>query len=69
MNEKLKDLIATYRRLHSREGIWPEILQGIREVGILEMEIYLLGDAAVYDCGDAAGTGVGRGDVTFGHIA
>lgn len=37
------DLIATYRRLHSREGIWPEILQGIREVGILEMEIYLLG--------------------------
>lgn len=37
------DLIATYCRLHSREGIWPEILQGIREVGILEMEIYLLG--------------------------
>ena len=37
------DFIATYRRLHSREGIWPEILQGIREVGILEMEIYLLG--------------------------
>ena len=37
------DLIATYRRLHSREGIWPEILQGICEVGILEMEIYLLG--------------------------
>lgn len=37
------DLIATYRRLHSRESIWPEILQGIREVGILEMEIYLLG--------------------------
>ena len=37
------ELIATYRKLHSQEGIWPEILAGIREVGILEMEIYLLG--------------------------
>ena len=37
------ELLAAYRQLHSREGIWPEILQGIREVGILEMEIYLLG--------------------------
>lgn len=37
------DLIAGYRRLHSREGIWPEILQGIRASGVLEMEIYLRG--------------------------
>lgn len=37
------ELIATYRHLHSQEGIWPEILAGIRAVGILEMEIYLLG--------------------------
>lgn len=37
------ELIATYRRLHSQEGIWPEILQGIRAAGVLEMEIYLLG--------------------------
>lgn len=37
------ELIAEYRRLHSRNGIWPEILEGIRQVGILEMEIYLLG--------------------------
>lgn len=37
------ELIATYRRLHSADGVWPEILQGIRAVGILEMEIYLLG--------------------------
>lgn len=36
-------LIAEYRRLHSREGVWREILDGIRAVGILEMEIYLLG--------------------------
>jgi len=37
------ELIATYRHLHSREGIWQEILCGIRAAGILEMEIYLLG--------------------------
>lgn len=36
-------LIKEYRRLHSREAIWPEIVAGIREVGILEMEIYILG--------------------------
>ena len=37
------ELIAEYRRRHSREKAWPEIRQGIREVGILEMEIYRLG--------------------------
>lgn len=37
------ELIAEYRRRHSRGHIWPEIPQGIREVGILEMEIYILG--------------------------
>ncbi|MBQ8098280.1 MAG: L-rhamnose mutarotase [Bacteroidaceae bacterium] len=36
-------LIETYRQLHSREGVWQETLQAIRAVGILEMEIYLLG--------------------------
>lgn len=36
-------LIAEYRRLHSQEGVWREILDGIRRVGILEMEIYLVG--------------------------
>jgi len=37
------ELIATYRHLHSRDGVWQEILDGIRAAGILEMEIYLLG--------------------------
>ncbi len=37
------ELIAEYRRRHSRSEAWPEILAGIREVGILEMEIYILG--------------------------
>lgn len=40
-------LIADYRRLHSKEHIWPEILKGIREVGILEMEIYIRGTLLV----------------------
>ena len=35
-------LIAEYRRRHSQGVIWPEIPAGIREAGILEMEIYLL---------------------------
>ncbi|MBO4906135.1 MAG: L-rhamnose mutarotase [Bacteroidaceae bacterium] len=40
-------LIAEYRRRHSRELAWPEIRDGIREVGILEMEVYLLGTRLV----------------------
>ena len=40
----LKDdpkLIAEYQRYH--EKIWPEITKSIRDAGILDMEIYLLG--------------------------
>ena len=37
------ELIAEYRKRHSQAEAWPEILAGIREVGILEMEIYILG--------------------------
>ena len=37
-------LIREYIRRHSEGEAWPEILDGIREVGILEMEIYLLGN-------------------------
>ena len=36
-------LIAAYKQLHSQAGIWPEILEGIKKTGVLEMEIYLLG--------------------------
>jgi len=34
-------LIAEYKRYH--EKIWPEITKSIRDAGILELEIYLLG--------------------------
>jgi L-rhamnose mutarotase len=40
----LKDdptLIAEYRRHH--EKIWPEITESIKQSGVVEMEIYLLG--------------------------
>lgn len=37
------ELIAEYRRIHSRSEAWPEIRAGIRSVGILEMEIYIYG--------------------------
>ena len=37
-------LIRDYIHRHSQEQSWPEILEGIRQVGILEMEIYLLGN-------------------------
>lgn len=43
----LKDdpaLIAEYVKRHSEEESWPEIREGIRQVGILEMEIYILGN-------------------------
>ena len=36
------ELIAGYVREHSR--VWPEIKVGIREVGILDMQIYLRGN-------------------------
>ena len=37
------DLIAAYKKAHAKGQAWPEITQGIREVGILDMEIYLAG--------------------------
>lgn len=38
------DLIKEYRRRHSQGQAWQEIIDGIRAVGILEMEIYIRGN-------------------------
>ena len=38
------ELIRQYVEAHDRYHAWPEIRQGIREVGILEMEIYIEGN-------------------------
>lgn len=35
--------IEDYRHAHSEGIIWKEIIDGIRQVGILEMEVYILG--------------------------
>ncbi|MBO5632045.1 MAG: L-rhamnose mutarotase [Aeriscardovia sp.] len=37
-------LIAEYRKCHSEAYHWKEVRDGIREVGILEMELYLIGN-------------------------
>lgn len=36
-------LISEYRKVHQPGHTWPEITRGMIEVGILDMEIYLLG--------------------------
>ncbi len=38
------DLIAAYKKAHAKGQAWSEITRGIREVGILDMEIYLAGN-------------------------
>lgn len=43
-------LVAEYRRLHTREGVWPQVLENIRRAGVLEMEIYLHGCRLVMIC-------------------
>ena len=62
------ELIAEYRKRHSQAEAWPEILAGIREVGILEMEIYILG-TRLFMIGTpehaSPPTGVGR---IYGHL-
>ena len=42
----LKDdaqLIEDYKKVHAPGGVWPEITTGMRDVGIVDMEIYILG--------------------------
>jgi L-rhamnose mutarotase len=36
-------LIEEYKRLHAMGNAWPEITQGMKDVGIIDMEIYLDG--------------------------
>lgn len=34
-------LIEAYKQVHAKGQAWPEITQGMKDVGILDMEIYL----------------------------
>lgn len=36
-------LIEEYRKVHSAGAVWPEITRGMKDVGILDMEIYITG--------------------------
>lgn len=36
-------LIEEYKKLHALGAAWPEITNGMKEVGILDMEIYIAG--------------------------
>ena len=36
-------LIKDYKKAHSPEAVWHEITQGMIDVGILDMEIYIMG--------------------------
>ena len=40
-------LIAEYRRRHSQEESWQEVRDGIRQIGILDMQIFILGTRLV----------------------
>jgi len=44
---KLEDdlqLIEEYKKVHAPDAAWPEISKGMKDVGIIDMEIYLLGN-------------------------
>ena len=36
-------LISAYKKAHAHGAAWPEITQGMKDVGIINMEIYLYG--------------------------
>lgn len=42
--QPLGDKIKEYKYWHQPQNIWKEIPEGIRKAGILDMEIYILGD-------------------------
>ena len=35
------EIIRQYKAVHAKGAAWPEITQGMKEVGILDMEIYI----------------------------
>jgi L-rhamnose mutarotase len=38
------NLIEEYKKAHAIGAVWPEITKGMRDVGIVDMEIYILGN-------------------------
>ena len=60
------DLIAEYRRRHARGNVWPEVVAGIREVGITAMDIFILGTRLVMILETPADLDL---DEAFAHLA
>ena len=60
---------SEYERRHAQGNVWPEVLEGIRAVGILEMEIYRLRASARDDSGGSGRFRLGRGHGASGHSA
>jgi len=38
------ELLSQYKEVHAINKAWPEITQGMKEVGIIDMEIYIHGN-------------------------
>lgn len=38
------ELIEEYKQAHAKGAVWPEVTKGMKEVGILDMEIYIYGN-------------------------
>ena len=41
--ESNPQLIEEYKLRHRKGAVWPEIIEGLKEIGVLDMEIYLHG--------------------------
>ncbi|MCD6598605.1 MAG: L-rhamnose mutarotase [Bacteroidales bacterium] len=41
------ELIENYKKVHAPGAVWPEITSGMKEVGILDMEIYIYANRLV----------------------
>ncbi len=41
--ENDRELIEEYKKVHAMGAAWPEITQGMKNVGIIDMEIYVAG--------------------------
>ena len=39
-----KELIEKYKEVHAPGNVWPEIIKGMKEIGIIDMEIYIHGN-------------------------
>ena len=61
-----REMIEKYVEAHAH--VWPEIQEGIRSVGILDMQIYILGNRLFMIC-DTVDDFLGEGQCPPGNVA